>query len=277
MQLSIIMTIYDETIEVVKRALSSISFFECSNFEVIIIVDKPDYTEMKFFLNKNYSNQDDYNVIFNEKNIGAGESRNIGVSFSKGDYIAILDADDEYIGDKLIKQYTYLESNKNIDMVFTGWEEVDTKNFKKETRIPAEEWFEKPGKYFFIKSMFLHASLMVRSDVMKNYSYPRIKRGEDFGLFMQMISDKVRFGLIPEPLYRYYVTKGTKEEHRIKIYIFSRNFLLFLTGKINKFIFNPYFWIMYIRIVFEYLASSNIFLYNYVYLSLKRMVKKLVA
>ena len=59
------------------------------------------------------------NIIYlrNEKNIGLARSRNKGLENSTGDYISFLDSDDEYLPDKLKKQYEYLKKGK-FDIVY---------------------------------------------------------------------------------------------------------------------------------------------------------------
>lgn len=51
-------------------------------------------------------------VIRNEVNSGACKSRNVGIIAATGEYIALLDSDDEWLPDKLEKQMAALESSK---------------------------------------------------------------------------------------------------------------------------------------------------------------------
>ena len=61
-------------------------------------------------------------VVFveNEVNLGGGLSRNNGISHASGEFIAFLDDDDEYIPEKIEKQYNlYLQlNNPNIAMIY---------------------------------------------------------------------------------------------------------------------------------------------------------------
>lgn len=47
--------------------------------------------------------------IKNKKNIGAADSRNVGIERVRGDYVAFLDSDDEWTSDKLEKQVYRLQ------------------------------------------------------------------------------------------------------------------------------------------------------------------------
>lgn len=53
-------------------------------------------------------------------NKGANYARNLGVKKSTGNFIAFLDDDDEWLEDKLEMQLKIFEENTNIDLVYTG-------------------------------------------------------------------------------------------------------------------------------------------------------------
>jgi glycosyltransferase involved in cell wall biosynthesis len=56
---------------------------------------------------------------------GVSVARNCGISLSKGEYIAFLDADDLWEATKLEKQVNYLDSHLNIGLVYTWTAFVD--------------------------------------------------------------------------------------------------------------------------------------------------------
>lgn len=59
--------------------------------------------------------------IFEQPNQGAAAARNFGVSRAKGRYIAYLDADDSWSGDKLTRQVAFM-CDKQAAFSFTGYE-----------------------------------------------------------------------------------------------------------------------------------------------------------
>lgn len=83
--------------------------------EIIIIYDDIDKSYLPKIKNiiKKYKNT---KLIINKKNLGAGLSRNKGIFFSKGKYIAFLDSDDLWDKDKLKKQIEFMKEN---DAVFS--------------------------------------------------------------------------------------------------------------------------------------------------------------
>ena len=78
------------------------------NYEIIIIYDDVDKADLNY-LNQKYSHIDKIKILENEKNLGAGASRNKGIEYSKGEYIAFLDADDYWEKDKLFKQLEFMK------------------------------------------------------------------------------------------------------------------------------------------------------------------------
>ena len=77
----------------VKKSIESVLNQTYSNFEIIIIYDDTDIEDLNY-INEIKKIDKRIKIIQNEKNVGAGYSRNIGISESRGDYIAFLDCDD---------------------------------------------------------------------------------------------------------------------------------------------------------------------------------------
>ena len=60
-------------------------------------------------------------ALFHEQNQGGGGARNTGIFEAKGQYLAFLDSDDEWLPDKLAKQVTCLEERgDDYGIVFCG-------------------------------------------------------------------------------------------------------------------------------------------------------------
>ena len=76
-----------------KKTINSVLKQSYKNFEIIIIYDDDDKTDISFI--KDIKNLDKrIKLIINNKNIGAGYSRNKGINKSSGKYICFIDADD---------------------------------------------------------------------------------------------------------------------------------------------------------------------------------------
>jgi glycosyltransferase involved in cell wall biosynthesis len=63
-------------------------------------------------------------IMRNEHNIGAHNSLNRGLDSAQGDYISILNSDDQYASSRLSKALAYMKSH-SADFVFTGVQCID--------------------------------------------------------------------------------------------------------------------------------------------------------
>ena len=99
--ISVIITTYRRPYAVLSRAIDSALNQTYRNFEIIVVDDSPDSNQrnqIKNALLENYGSAIKY--LQNETNVGACASRNRGFFASRGEYIAFLDDDDEWLPEK---------------------------------------------------------------------------------------------------------------------------------------------------------------------------------
>ena len=146
--ISVIMSVYNENINQLEKSIYSILNQNFWNFEFIIVLDNPDNLIAKEYI----SNIADQRIIFlqNKENKWLPFSLNKAIDISHWNYIARMDADDVSQLNRFSKQFHYLEQNNTVDLLFTGWSEIDEKS-EKLRRIPEKKWFQNMKKYFFLK------------------------------------------------------------------------------------------------------------------------------
>ena len=99
--------------DTIKRAIKSVILQTYKNLELILIYDDQDNFDLKFL--KNLKKLDKrIKIIVNKKNLGAGESRNVGIKNSKGKFICFLDADDTWKKNKLLFQINLMIKEKSL-------------------------------------------------------------------------------------------------------------------------------------------------------------------
>ncbi|SIS84415.1 glycosyltransferase family 2 protein [Belliella pelovolcani] len=101
--------------KLLKRAIQSVIEQKYNAFE-ILIVDDVNCQETENLI-KGFS-QSNLFYINNACGSGASSSRNLGVEFSKGDYISFLDDDDEWLPDKLSEQVKEIDKS-GADVIFS--------------------------------------------------------------------------------------------------------------------------------------------------------------
>ncbi|MDR3687791.1 MAG: glycosyltransferase [Fimbriimonas sp.] len=69
--------------------------------------------------------QADILCIFNESNLGTYETLNVGLKAASGEFIAVLNDDDLWEPDKLVRQLDLLDSHPDVGLVHTGGTFID--------------------------------------------------------------------------------------------------------------------------------------------------------
>lgn len=117
---SVIIPTYNRK-KTLKRCIDSVLQQSYRNFEIIIVDDCSTDGTMEF-VEAEYGNIADINIIYvrNDSNLGAAASRNVGVSYANGEYIAFHDSDDEWYHDKLEKQmHHFVRCGTHVGAVYS--------------------------------------------------------------------------------------------------------------------------------------------------------------
>jgi len=102
-----------------ERALRSALAQTFENLEVVVVIDGPD-PETVARLDAVKDSRVRYVAL--PDNVGGAEARNIGVRASRGEYVAFLDDDDEWMPTKLERQLdTARRSSAPYPIVVSGW------------------------------------------------------------------------------------------------------------------------------------------------------------
>ncbi len=94
-KISVLMAVYNTDFSYIKRAIDSVLIQDFQDFELIIIDDGSTVTNRESLLQYAQKNEDKI-VYIRHSNRGQSESINRGVLNSVGEFITILDGDDEY-------------------------------------------------------------------------------------------------------------------------------------------------------------------------------------
>ena len=108
------------------QSLESVINQSYVNFEIIIVYDDANSDDLTY-IKSLVSNKKNISIIVNNENLGVAKSRNKGINYSKGKYIAFLDCDDVWLVDKLKLQYDFMKVN-NYRITHTNYKIIDNKN-----------------------------------------------------------------------------------------------------------------------------------------------------
>jgi len=188
-KISIIIPYYKKK-EFIFNCINSILKQTYQNFEVIIVNDECSI-ESKLLLEE-ISQKDLRIKVFNNKNnSGVGVSRNIGIKKSKGKFLAFIDADDEWIKNKLKFQVYFMKRNKLL-FTHTSYFIINDKN-------------KLIGK-FSVKSSIKYENLlnscdiglstvMINSKIKKDLKFGNLKTKEDYVLWLKLSKKYNLYGI----------------------------------------------------------------------------------
>ena len=188
-----------------KRCLDSVLKQTYRNYEIIIVDDCSIDGTMEF-LNREYGDIVGNSIIYirNEKNMGAGASRNRGISHANGEFIAFQDSDTQWVTDKLEKQVKYISSlETSVAMVYSPYKRIykDYSIIYPSLDVPLEE---KSG--CILKNLLEHPlvdtpTMLIRKEVLEEMGGFDIKMKalEDYELSIR-IAQKYQIGIIDEVL-----------------------------------------------------------------------------
>lgn len=120
-RVSIIVPVYNGG-EKVIRCIKSIQGQSFKSFECIVIDDGS--TDLSYNILSDYldSQNDDRFRLIRKNNTGVADTRNYGISISKGDYIAFIDQDDRIKENYL---YNYVNTIGENDILVGGYERIN--------------------------------------------------------------------------------------------------------------------------------------------------------
>ena len=133
------------------------------------------------------------NIIQNKKTMGAGISRNIGISSSKGKYIAFLDADDIWHQDKIKTQINFMIKN-NYLISHTSYSIINEHNKVIGTRA-ARNIFKLNE---LLKSCDIGTSTVILTKELINndIEFASLTTKEDFVLWLKILKKNIKiYGL----------------------------------------------------------------------------------
>ena len=169
----------------INKTLTSIKNQTYRNFEIILIYDDPDETEYEYIV-KVTKNDKRFKIFKNYSNLGAGESRNLGMMKSRGQFIAFIDADDIWHKKKLEIQLKFMLDNNHL-ISHSSYKIINENNKIIGKRI-AKNFLNFKS---LLKSCDIGLStVMLNKKILnKNLKFPKLKTKEDFVLWLRILKE----------------------------------------------------------------------------------------
>ncbi len=187
MKFSVVIAVYNKE-KYIAQTLQSALAQTFTDFEIIILNDgSTDNSEAEILKFTDARIQ-----YFSEENMGAAAGRNYVINKAKGEFIALLDADDYWFPFYLEEQLkAILKFPKEFVFATATSLRKNNKTFENKYSINANEFKIDRYNYFegsLINSLLHSSSTAVKSEVFKDVGLynPNIKSGEDTDLYIRM-------------------------------------------------------------------------------------------
>lgn len=243
--ISVVIPLYNKAHTIVNT-LQTVVNQTYRDFEVVIVNDgsTDDGVEV---INRNFN--DDRIRIVNQENAGVSVARNRGVDEAKGDWIAFLDGDDEWMPTYLENIVNAIQIQGDCGIFITARYSQNFQTKRKSTTIPSKykgkvskiEFFENPHVFMHISATVIKSTLLHKDSGWNRFA-PGQKSNEDFTfLFRIALHTNVCYIGIPLSIYNGNVgqqaTSTLESQQRIKDGALFRNKVFeewVKTGSVNK-------------------------------------------
>ena len=194
----------------VADAINSVLNQTYKNLELIVIDDKS--TDGSLSVIEDMAKRDGrIRVIASEKNCGVAETRNKGINFAVGDYIAFLDNDDLWVPEKLECQLNL--ARQGAELVYCSYDFID------EHSRTVKKPFIVPEKTDFKKMLSLNAigcsAVFIKSDLLKKHKFDHTFYHEDYVLWMKILKEPIIARGDKRVLMHYRTMKGSRSNNKV--------------------------------------------------------------
>tara|TARA_R110002167_G_C12703530_1_gene654002 strand:+ start:9546 stop:10382 length:837 start_codon:yes stop_codon:yes gene_type:complete len=204
-------------------AIESILSQTYNNLELIVCVDGRVSEDRKRVIDDFVQRDSRINVIYLEQNRGPAHARNKGIKFAKGDYLAIMDADDISMSHRLEYELNELKRTK-VDVIGSSYLEfTDDPKVSIIHKFPSTHQHIIKGMPYFCP--MASPTVFGKTICFKNLPYREdLRVSEDYYLWISMVKSGVIMGNVVEPLV--YYRRGSDFSNRRRGFKYVRGDLI---------------------------------------------------
>jgi len=200
--ISVLLPVFNPDPMFLKKAITSVLRQSYPDWELCIADDKSTDPEIKRIINFYRAQDNRIKVIFREKNGHISRASNSALELAKGEYVALLDHDDELAKDALLWVANELQKYPNACLVYSDEDKIDRQGERHEPYFkPDFNW-----TLFWSQNLITHLAVLKTSVVKELGGFRAGYEGsQDYDLFLRVVEqvgeEHVRH--IPRVLYHW--------------------------------------------------------------------------
>jgi glycosyltransferase involved in cell wall biosynthesis len=144
-----------------------------------------------------------------QPNGGQARARNQGVAGSRGQFVAFLDADDEWMPDKLERQMPLFTGRPGLGVVYSDFERMDADGRPLPKGGPVQMYRGSVSGPLLIDNFVSFQTAVVRRECLERHGAfdESVRMGDDYELWLRL-SAHCEFDFIAEPTVHYRIWPG---------------------------------------------------------------------
>ena len=206
--ISVLMSVYNETTNEICQSVDSILSQSYQDFELIIVLDRPEYAEGLVLLQEYAAKDPRVKVLVNEKNVGLALSMNYAAENAKGEYYLRMDADDVCYPNRFQIQYDAIHGSQ-YDLICGNYDFIDENG----NLLP-----QKPGVYtdgqlsalLPYRNIIHHPTVIMKAKAFwEAGAYRNYPCAQDYDLWLRMKCNNCKMHMMPAKLIKYRVRQAS--------------------------------------------------------------------
>ena len=203
---SVLMPVYNTPLPILEKSIASVCAQSYPHWELCIADDASTDLNIKPLLMQYAANDKRIKVIFLEKNSHISASSNAALTLASGEFIALLDHDDELAHNALAENVKLLNKHSDADMIYSDEDKINEKGMHFDA-------FYKPdwSPDYFLTSMYTCHLGVYRTKLVQEIGGFRegFEGSQDYDLVLRLTEKTQRIYHIPQILYHWRTVEGS--------------------------------------------------------------------
>lgn len=208
---------YDD-LAFLREAVSSMQEQTYEPIEVLVVLDGDVHEETQDYLDATTASDARVRLLRLDQNVGPALARNAGIAATRGEYIAILDADDRAMPERLREQWLRL-TEAGADLLGSQYRMIDASGVVVgEKRVPLTP--DALRRTIGLFNPIANSTVFARAEILKRFPYRDVDGqgtacfGEDYDLWVTLLLNGCVLSNHPEFLVEFRTTPDFLDRRR---------------------------------------------------------------